>query len=76
MNTGDLKTYLLSRRHLVGQSCKEAEDVNAQALTQMALDISQGLKYLSDLKYVHRCAQHLRRYAKTLCFEYPRKQII
>jgi len=51
---GDLKTYLLSRRQLVSQSCKEAEDVNAQALTQMALDVAQGLRYLSNLKYVHR----------------------
>lgn len=51
---GDLKTYLLSRRHLVGQTNKEAEDVSAESLTKMACDIAQGLQYLTELKYVHR----------------------
>ncbi|WAR11683.1 IGF1R-like protein, partial [Mya arenaria] len=51
---GDLKTYLLSRRNLVGSLAKEAEDVSAEKLTQMALDVALGLRYLHDLKYVHR----------------------
>jgi hypothetical protein len=51
---GDLKTFLLSRRQMVGQNTKEAEDVSAQGLTQMALDVAEGLQYLSELKYVHR----------------------
>lgn len=51
---GDLKTYLLSRRNLVGSDCKEAEDISPARLTQMALDIASGLKYMHDLRYVHR----------------------
>ena len=53
--SGDLKTFLLARRHLVGQETKEAEDIMPEALTRMALDVCYGLKYLTDLKYVHRC---------------------
>ncbi|PVD21200.1 hypothetical protein C0Q70_19369 [Pomacea canaliculata] len=51
---GDLKTYLLSRRSLVDQNVKESEDVNAESLTRMAIDIATGLQYLHQLKYVHR----------------------
>ncbi|KAK7475017.1 hypothetical protein BaRGS_00033764, partial [Batillaria attramentaria] len=51
---GDLKTYLLSRRNLVGQAAKEAEDVSPENLTKMAIDIASGLQYLHQLKYVHR----------------------
>ncbi|KAH3769941.1 hypothetical protein DPMN_171220 [Dreissena polymorpha] len=51
---GDLKTYLLSRRNLVGSQVREAEDVNADKLTQMALDVAHGLRYMHNLKYVHR----------------------
>lgn len=51
---GDLKTFLLSRRQLVGQTNKEAEDISPLALTQMALDVARGLQYLASLKYVHR----------------------
>ncbi len=36
------------------ESTKEAEDISPEALTRMALDVCYGLKYLSDLKYVHR----------------------
>lgn len=54
VTSGDLKTFLLSRRQLVGQSNKEAEDISCQALTQMALDVALGLQYLASLKYVHR----------------------
>jgi len=59
---GDLKTFLLSRRQMVGQNSKEAEDVSPAGLTQMALDVAYGLQYLSELKYVHRyvpCVGHL-----------------
>ena len=52
---GDLKTFLLARRQLVGQKTKEAEDVSPENLTRMALDIAYGLQYLRDLHYVHRC---------------------
>ena len=51
---GDLKTFLLSRRQMVGQNMKEAEDISSAGLTQMALDVAYGLQYLSELKYVHR----------------------
>ena len=51
---GDLKTFLLSRRQMVGQNTKEAEDVSSAGLTQMALDVAYGLQYLSECKYVHR----------------------
>lgn len=51
---GDLKTYLLSRRNLVGQGVKEAEEVKAENLTQMAVDVAKGLDFLHSLKYVHR----------------------
>lgn len=52
---GDLKTYLLSRRNLATEKDRSNNDeVSDKRLTQMALDIAQGLKYMSDLKYVHR----------------------
>ena len=54
---GDLKTFLLARRQLVGQTSKEAEDVSAENLTRMALDIAYGLQYLRDLHYIHRSVQ-------------------
>lgn len=51
---GDLKTYLLSRRNMVGSLSREAEDVSPRKLTQMALDVALGLRYLHENKYVHR----------------------
>ncbi|KAL8610364.1 hypothetical protein ACOMHN_041178 [Nucella lapillus] len=51
---GDLKTYLLSRRNLIGQNLKEAEDMSSENLTMMAIDIASGLQYLHHLKYLHR----------------------
>lgn len=53
---GDLKTYLLARRHLVNNNvnAEEAEEVSAKKLTNMALDVARGLSYLAELKYVHR----------------------
>ena len=53
-HSGDLKTFLLARRQMVGQSTREAEEVKPEALTRMALDVAYGLKYLTDMKYVHR----------------------
>ncbi|XP_074645062.1 uncharacterized protein LOC141914425 [Tubulanus polymorphus] len=50
---GDLKTYLLARRHLVSKPDPDNE-ISPQRLTQMALDISLGLEYLATMKYVHR----------------------
>lgn len=54
LNAGDLKTYLLSRRELVGMECKEAEDVSAASLTRMAMDVVEGLNYLHSKEYIHR----------------------
>ena len=54
MVAGDLKTFLLARRQMVGQDLREAEDITPKKLTNMALDVAAGLKYLSELKYVHR----------------------
>jgi len=51
---GDLKTFLLSRRQLVNEISRESEDIGPHGLTQMAMDVARGLKYLSSLKYVHR----------------------
>ncbi|XP_040568562.1 uncharacterized protein [Lepeophtheirus salmonis] len=52
---GDLKTYLLARRHLVNEiNREELDEVSNRRLTSMALDVAKGLAYLADLKYVHR----------------------
>ena len=54
ISAGDLKTYLLSRRELVGLDTKEAEDISAASLTKMALDVIEGLNYLHSKEYIHR----------------------
>merc|ERR1719320_786379 len=52
---GDLKTFLLARRHLVsGNAREDVDEVSNKRLTAMAVDIVTGLSYLADLKYVHR----------------------
>ncbi|KAJ6649876.1 Insulin-like growth factor 1 receptor [Pseudolycoriella hygida] len=51
---GDLKTYLLARRHLVGEKSNDDSDISPKRLTTMVLDISKALAYLADHKYVHR----------------------
>lgn len=51
---GDLKTYLLARRHLVNQKISEDSDFSPKRLTMMALDIARALSYLAEQKYVHR----------------------
>ncbi|XP_017773040.1 PREDICTED: uncharacterized protein LOC108560102 isoform X2 [Nicrophorus vespilloides] len=52
---GDLKNYLLARRHLVnGNNVDESDEVSSKKLTSMALDVARGLSYLAELKYVHR----------------------
>lgn len=51
---GDMKTFLLARRHLVGEKVTEESDVHPKRLTIMALDVSRALSYLADNKYVHR----------------------
>lgn len=52
---GDLKTYLLARRHLVNERNREdLDEVSNKRLTFMALDIAAGLSYLAEQKYVHR----------------------
>ena len=43
------------RRHLVTErNREELDEVSNRRLTSMALDISRGLSYLAELKYVHR----------------------
>ncbi|XP_012274072.1 uncharacterized protein LOC105696282 isoform X2 [Orussus abietinus] len=52
---GDLKTYLLARRHLVNdQSYEDSDEISNKKLTAMALDVARALSYLAQLKYVHR----------------------
>ncbi|XP_057666874.1 uncharacterized protein LOC130900347 [Diorhabda carinulata] len=51
---GDLKTYLLARRHLVKSDIEESEEVSPKRLTNMALDVARGLSYLAEIKFVHR----------------------
>lgn len=53
---GDLKNYLLARRHLAaGEAGGEGEaEVSAARLTAMALDAARALSYLAQLRYVHR----------------------
>lgn len=51
---GDLKTYLLARRHLVNGKISDDSDISSKRLTMMALDVAKALCYLSEMKYVHR----------------------
>uniref|UniRef100_A0A182F2H0 receptor protein-tyrosine kinase n=1 Tax=Anopheles albimanus TaxID=7167 RepID=A0A182F2H0_ANOAL len=51
---GDLKTYLLARRHLVNTKQTEDSDISNKRLTMMALDVARALSYLAEQKYVHR----------------------
>ncbi|CAH2104095.1 unnamed protein product [Euphydryas editha] len=55
---GDLKNYLLARRHLACAGASAGEDaeeqVSARRLTSMALDVARALSYLAQLRYVHR----------------------
>lgn len=51
---GDLKTYLLARRHLANKNVEGSEEVSPKRLTNMGLDIARGLSYLAEMKYVHR----------------------
>ncbi|XP_031772984.1 receptor-type guanylate cyclase gcy-4 isoform X2 [Apis florea] len=52
---GDLKTYLLARRHLVNDnSYEDSDEISNRKLTAMALDVARALSYLAQSKYVHR----------------------
>ncbi|XP_041972926.1 uncharacterized protein LOC121728746 [Aricia agestis] len=52
---GDLKNYLLARRHLAVEAGADTdEQVSARRLTSMALDAARALSYLAQLRYVHR----------------------
>ncbi|GAB6030439.1 hypothetical protein CHUAL_007310 [Chamberlinius hualienensis] len=52
---GDLKTYLLARRHMVSDNNAENRDeVSDKRLTCMAMDVARGLSYLNEMKFVHR----------------------
>ncbi|PNF24218.1 hypothetical protein B7P43_G15826 [Cryptotermes secundus] len=52
---GDLKTFLLARRHLVNERIsEESEEISSKKLTMMAMDVARALSYLAELKYVHR----------------------
>lgn len=53
--SGDLKTYLLSRRHMAQEKDRfKNEEVSDRRLTNMAMDIARGLSYLAEKKFVHR----------------------
>lgn len=55
IETGDLKTYLLARRHLVYEKSREdSDEISGRRLTSIALDVAKALSYLAELKYVHR----------------------
>ncbi|RZF35462.1 hypothetical protein LSTR_LSTR015021 [Laodelphax striatellus] len=53
---GDLKTYLLARRHMVNDSVtvEDSDEISSRRLTSMALDIARALSYLAQERYVHR----------------------
>ncbi|XP_058984044.1 atrial natriuretic peptide receptor 2 isoform X2 [Musca domestica] len=51
---GDLKTYLLARRHLVNEKISDDSDISSKRLTMYAVDVAKGLAYLAQQKYVHR----------------------
>ncbi|KNC22211.1 hypothetical protein FF38_01889 [Lucilia cuprina] len=51
---GDLKTYLLARRHMVNEKNSDDSDISSKRLTMYAMDVSRGLAYLAQQKYVHR----------------------
>ncbi|XP_055681418.1 atrial natriuretic peptide receptor 2-like [Lutzomyia longipalpis] len=51
---GDLKTFLLARRHLVKNRQNDESDVSSRRLTMMAMDVARGLSYLASQKFVHR----------------------
>ena len=51
---GDLKTFLLARRHLVNERIGDDSDISPKRLTLMALDVARGLSYLGSMNYVHR----------------------
>ena len=55
--TGDLKTFLLSRRNPKDE-CGEISD---KKLTSMARDVACALSYLADQKFVHRWVYGLRK---------------
>ena len=48
---GDLKTYLLARRHLVTErNREELDEVSNKRLTSMAYDVANGLAFLHEQK--------------------------
>lgn len=51
---GDLKTFLLARRHMIHEKINDDSDISPKRLTKYALGIAKALKYLSDNKFVHR----------------------
>ena len=52
---GDLKTYLLARRHLAYEKSREdSDEISGHRLTSITLDVARALSYLAELKYVHR----------------------
>ena len=53
--TNSKSNILFIRRHLVTErNREELDEVSNRRLTSMALDVSRGLSYLAELKYVHR----------------------
>ena len=55
LSISDQNHFLYFRRHLVNErNREELDEVSNRRLTNMAIDISRGLSYLAELKYVHR----------------------
>ncbi len=68
---GDLKTYLLARRHLVYEKSREdSDEISGRRLTAIALDVARALSYLAELKYVHRSVLHTTNKPKTNTLKY------
>lgn len=51
---GDLKTFLLARRHMIHERIHDDSDIHPKRLTRYALGIAKALKYLGENKFVHR----------------------
>ncbi|KAL5280650.1 Vkr family protein [Megaselia abdita] len=51
---GDLKTFLLARRHMIHEKINDDSDIHPKRLTSYALGIAEALKYLGENNFVHR----------------------
>lgn len=51
---GDLKTFLLARRHMIHEKIHDDSDIHPKRLTRYAIGVAKALKYLGENKFVHR----------------------